>query len=85
MDGGGHDVAAVEHVFHHGPVQGSRIAACPLVFGGNLLVHRREQRARAAGKIGNAQFADGLGIRPVHASSFATASRAKSAADAGKV
>ena len=67
VDGGRHNVAAVEHVFHHGPVQSSRIAAGPLVFSGNLLVHRREQRARAAGKVGNAQFPDGLSIRPVHA------------------
>ena len=67
MDGGGHDVAAVERLLHHHFVEGCRVAPGPLVTGGYLLVHRREQRAGPAGEVPDSQPADGLSIRPVHA------------------
>ena len=67
MDGGGHDVAAVEHVLHHHPVEGGGIATGALVAGGYLIVHGGEQRAGAAGEVPDSQPADGPGIRPVNA------------------
>ena len=85
VDGGGHDVAAVEHLLHHHFVQGFRIAAGAFVPGGNLLVDRRYKRARAAGEVSHLQLADGLGLDQSTPCSLATASRANSAADAGRV
>ena len=63
----GHDVAAVEDLFHHRLVQRCAVAAGPLVAGGQLLVHRGQQGAGAAGEVGHAQVADGFRAGPVHA------------------
>ena len=67
MYGRWHNVAAVEHILHHQLVQFARIAAGPLVAGGNLLVDSGEQGAGTAGEVSDSQPPDGLGIRPVNA------------------
>ena len=67
MDGGGHYIAAVQHILHHRLVQVGGVAALALVAVGELLIDGGQQRARAAGEVRHAQVADGGGVRPVNA------------------
>ena len=67
VDGRRHHVAAVEDILHHGRVQLGRITAGAFMAGSNLFVHRGQQGAGSASKIGDAELADGVGVAPVHA------------------
>ena len=67
MDRRRHDVAAVQHVFHHHGMQAGRVAAGALVPARDLLVHRGQQGAGTAGEVADAQPADRRGVGPVHA------------------
>ena len=67
MDGRRHNVATVQHFFHHCRVNGGGDAAGVFVAGGDLFVHCGKEGAGAAGEIADAQAADGLGAAPVHA------------------
>ena len=62
---GGHHVAAVEHILDHPAVQRGGIAAGALVLERDLVVDRREQRARPAGEIADPKRADRLCVGPV--------------------
>ena len=66
MDGGGHDIATVEDLFHHHRMEGGEVSPGALVAGSNLLVDGGEERAGAAGKVADAEAADGIGVSPVH-------------------
>ena len=67
VDGGRHDVTAVQHVFHHHGVQAGRVSPSAFVPGGDLLVHRGQQGAGAAGEVADAQGAERVGIGPMYA------------------
>ena len=43
------------------------ITADAFIAGRNLFVHRGQQGAGSASKIGDAELADGVGVAPVHA------------------
>ena len=66
VDGRRHHVAAVQHLLHHDGVKCGEVATGALVLRGDLLVHRRQQRAGAAREVADLELADGFGVGPVH-------------------
>ena len=64
VDGGGHDIAAIEDFFHHHRMEGGQVSTGTLVAGGHLLVDGGEERTGTAGEIADAKAADGLGVGP---------------------
>ena len=65
MNGGGHDVAGGERVFHHMGVNGVRVAAANAVQVADALIRRQNQPARPAGVVGYAVVLQRLGASPV--------------------
>ena len=66
VDGGGHDVAAVQNLLHDDGMQGFEIAAFAFVPRRDLVVYGGQQGAGAAGEVADAQAADGACTAPVH-------------------
>ena len=84
VDGGGHDVAAVEHLLHHDLVERFGVAAGAFVAGGDLLVDGGEEGAGAAGEVGDAEVADGVGVGPVHGVHFGDGEACEEGGGGGK-
>ena len=66
MGGGGHDVRADERLLKHLMVDGFVVAARPPVTGGDGAVGGAQQRARAAGQVGDAERFHRIGVSPIH-------------------